>query len=772
MDAEKIIDLLKIQLNASEQIVEYRILEVRKARYGDIYLKPQVWDCLHRISINRLYSHQANAIEKILTGFNTLIATSTASGKTLTYTIPTLNALIEDENATFLYLFPTKALAQDQLRGVNELAIGDMGLMRALHAFTYDGDTPPHQRRSVREIGNLIITNPDMLHSGILPHHTRWARFFSNLRYIIIDEVHVYRGVFGSNVANVIKRLMRICKHYGSRPRFILSSATIGNPQDLAIRLIDDEVVAVGDDGSPSGEKHVIIWQPKYIDRRRNLRRSANIEARDIFSILIRQGVQTIVFAQARVVAELVYRYTYEALKESEPKIAERISPYRGGYLPEERREIERRLFEGELLGVVSTNALELGIDIGSLDCSIIIGYPGTIASLWQQAGRAGRGEEPSLIIYIPYDNPLDQFLATNSHYLFDSPFESAIIDPTNPHIILGHIRCSAYELPLKKEDIELFKGDVSPVINLLVNEGELISTGDAFHLSVEGYPSSGVSLRSASDNTYNIINVKDDSVIGTVDEESALELVYPQAIYLHSGETYFVRELDLEQKIAFVEKKNVDYYTQADVETTIRLLKTKESESKKRYEIGFGDVMTTTQTIGFKKIRFTTIESIGWAGLDLPKRSMETEALFFIVNPDFQRKIAKEKHRIYEGLLGFKNAVLSVAPLFAMCDSGDIGGVIESNNFGAPTMFIFDIFPGGLGFSERIYINFKQITDAVLELVSGCACEDGCPRCVGVGTRFYSRHYDPDLSSSPIIPSKTETINLIRSTIEESSSE
>jgi len=764
MDVERIIELLKNELNASEQIVEYRILQAKKARYGDIYLKPQIWNCLTRIGINRLYSHQANAIEKIQSGFNTLIATSTASGKTLTYTIPTLNTLLEDENATFLYIFPTKALAQDQLRGVNELVIGDMNLTRHLHAYTYDGDTPQHQRRTVRELGNLIITNPDMLHTGILPHHTRWARFFSKLRYIVIDEVHVYRGVFGSNVANVIKRLSRICRHYGSNPTFILSSATIGNPQDLAVRLIDDEVVAIGDDGSPSGEKHVLIWQSKFIDRRRNLRRSANIEARDIFSILTREGIQTIVFAQARVVAELVYRYTYEALKESYPKIAEKISPYRGGYLPEERREIERRLFEGELLGVVSTNALELGIDIGSLDASIIIGYPGTIASLWQQAGRAGRGDEPSLIIYIPYDNPLDQFLATNPHYLFDSPFESAVIDPTNPHILLGHIRCSAYELPLKKEDIELFKGDVPFVINLLLDEGELISTGDAFHLSVEGYPSEGVSLRSASDNTYNIINVKDDSIIGTVDEESALELVYLQAIYLHSGETYFVRELDLEQKIAFVEKRNVDYYTQADVETTIRLLKTKENVSKKGYEIGFGDVMTTTQTIGFKKIRFTTIESIGWAGLDLPKRSMETEALFLIIGPDLQNKIGAGRQKIYEGLMGFKNAVLSVAPLFAMCDVRDIGGVVESNNFGAPTMFVFDIFPGGLGFSKRIYTNFYEIIDAVYNLILKCQCEDGCPRCVGVGTKFYARHYDPDLSSTPIIPSKTETIRLIRS--------
>ncbi|MGQ9705862.1 MAG: DEAD/DEAH box helicase [bacterium] len=767
MDVEKIIELLKMELNASEQIVEYRILRARGAKYGDIYLKPEIVNCLSRIGINRLYSHQANAIEKILYGSNTLIATSTASGKTLVYTIPTLNSLAEDETYTFLYLFPTKALAQDQLRGVNELVIGDMNLTRRLHAHTYDGDTPPQQRRTVRELANLVITNPDMLHSGILPHHTRWARFFSKLKYIVIDEVHVYRGVFGSNVANVIKRLKRICKHYGSNPTFILSSATIGNPQDLAVRLIDDEVVAIGDDGSPSGERHVLVWQPKFIDRRRNLRRSANIESSDIFGILVREGVQTIVFAQARVVAELIYRYTYEALKQSQPKVADKISPYRGGYLPEERREIENRLFSGELMGVVSTNALELGIDIGSLDSSIIVGYPGTIASLWQQAGRAGRGEEPSLIIYIPYDNPLDQFLASNSHYLFDSPFESAVIDPTNPHILLGHIRCSAYELPLKTEDIGLFKNDISPLINLLIDEGELISTGDKLHLSVEGYPSSGVSLRSASDNTYNIIDVSDDSVIGTVDEESALELVYPQAVYLHSGETYFVRELDLNQKIAYVEKRSVNYYTQADVETTIRLLKTVESIEKKKHTIGFGDVMTTTQTVGFKKIRFETIESIGWAGLDLPKKSMDTQALFFIINPVLQEKLSVERHKIYEGLMGLKNAVLSVAPLFAICDVRDIGGVVESNNFGAPTMFIFDIFPGGLGFSERIFLSFKQIIDAVLELVLNCSCEDGCPRCVGVGTRFYSRHYDPDLSSSPIIPSKTEAINLIRSIAE-----
>ncbi|RLC44234.1 MAG: ATP-dependent helicase [Candidatus Coatesbacteria bacterium] len=760
MDVERIINILKTQLEDEEQIVDYRVIPPRSARYSDIKLKPQICSCLERVGIQRFYFHQAKAIESILSGLNTLIATPTASGKTITYTIPTLNALLEDRRSTFLYLFPTKALAQDQLRSINELVLGDMELTQILRAFTYDGDTPQDQRKSIREMGNVIISNPDMLHSGILPHHTRWARVFTNLKYIVIDEVHVYRGVFGSNVTNVIKRLKRICSHYGSEPVFILSSATIGNPQDLAVRLIDDEVVAIGDDGSPSGERHILFWQPRMIDRRRNLRRSANIEARDILYHLIREGVQTIVFAQARVVAELVYRYTHQKLVEKgDVELARRISPYRGGYLPEERREIEKQLFEGEILGVISTNALELGIDIGSLDCSIIVGYPGSIASLWQQAGRAGRGSESALTIYIPYNNPLDQFLASNPHYVYDSPFESAIIDPTNPNILLAHLRCAAYELPIRDDDIELFNGVSSTIVNMLVNKGEMVDTGDAIHFSVEGYPSSGVSLRTASGNTFNIVDVEGNRVIGTVDEESALEVVYPEAIYLHSGDTYFVRELDLRQKVAFVENRNVEYYTQADVETTIKLIETKYREDRGLYELGFGDVKTTTQTVGFKKIRFSNLESIGWGGLDLPKRSMDTEAVFFIASKELINKMRNEGYNIYEALVGFKNSLLSVSCLFVMCDSGDISGVVESNNFGSPTIFIFDRFMGGLGFSEKIYKSFMDVLIAVNDLIGKCECDEGCPKCVGVSSRTYSRHYDPDLSNTPLIPSKHATL-------------
>jgi DEAD/DEAH box helicase domain-containing protein len=703
-----------------------------------------------------------DALNSIFSGNHTLIVSSTASGKTLCYTIPTIMALLEDRELNSLYLFPTKALAQDQLKGINELVSPDNKLKVLLRADTYDGDTPPHRRKNIRSTANVVITNPDMLHMGILPHHSMWASYFQNLKYVVIDEIHTYRGVFGSNVANLLKRLKRIANHYGSKPQFICASATIGNPKLHIQTLLDEDVDVIEDDGSPKGKRYVLLWQPPYIDKARNIKRSANVEAQRILTFFTREGVQTITFCRARVVAELIYRYAKEQLEATSKRLADSIKAYRGGYLPEERREIEQALFSGELLGVTSTNALELGIDVGSLDVSIIVGYPGTIASLWQQAGRAGRGINPSIVIFIPYEDPIDQFLIENPRYLFDVPFENAIIDPLNPYITLGHIKCASFELPLTIEELKVFGDYADKIVEIPAEEGKMKNLDDKWFWSSEEYPAADVNLRTGSQNTFNIIDTNSRDVIGTVDEESAYELVYPEAIYLHAGDTYFVRELDIEQKIAYVEKQDVDYYTQPQVETSIRLNETLEEKTFPGI-LGYGEVTASWSTVGFKKIRFYSMESIGWANLDLPIQKVETAGLYLSPGENILARVKEKNTNIYESLLGVKNALLSIIPLHSMCDPMDIGGVLDSSNLGVPAIFIYDKFPGGLGFSEKAFEDIQEVITATLDMVRSCPCEEGCPSCVGVITRGYGRHVDPDLSGGPLIPDKVGAILLLK---------
>ncbi len=787
MDAARFIERLKLAPEYRGQIVHVENIPARQARYGDVVppLHPRVAAILAKVGIERLYTHQAQAIQAIREGRDVAIVTSTASGKTLCYNAPVLERLAVDPGAKALYLFPTKALAQDQLRGL--LRYREIDPDMPIVAGTYDGDTPPNARRKLRDEGNIILTNPDMLHQGILPRHPSWGPFFANLAFVVIDEMHTYRGVFGSNVACVIRRLERICEHYGSSPQFICCSATIANPKELAEKLIDRRVTLVDDDGAPRGPKKFVFWNPPFVDAARVERGSSSVEAERLLVELVRDRVQTITFVKARVVAELIYRFAQERLQQISPSLARAIKPYRGGYLPEERREIERRLFSGELLGVTSTNALELGIDIGSLDAAILTGYPGTIASTWQQAGRAGRGQEEALVVLVGQSTPIDQYLMSHPEYFFGRATEGAVIDPHNPYILARHLRCAAFELPLGAKDIARFGEYMPAILEILEEQREVVRRGNRWYWSHPSYPSEAVKLRNASDNTYTIVDttqdpaqtaagrdrrppsVKDTAanrVIGTMDELSAFEQIHPEAIYLHDGETYFVSQLDVDKKVAFVEKADVDYFTQSISESTVKIENEQESAKFHKATASFGDVTVTSLVYMFKKIKFHGRESIGFGKVSLPPQVMGTVA-FWLVPPISTLNLVRRWGRDpSEGLYGIGNVITEVVPLYAMCDPRDVGAVVDSLNTGSPTLFVYDRYPGGVGFAERAYRSLEDVLRACLELVKGCRCEDGCPSCVGAPVPPFAQN-DPDLSPRGRIPDKEAALIILHDLLE-----
>ena len=754
------------------ELVHAESLPARPARYAEIAepLPRALRHVLDAQGIGRLYSHQAQAIGLARAGKHVVVATGTASGKSLAYNIPVLERLLLEPQATALYLFPTKALAQDQLRGLHRLAEASPDLARVLATGTYDGDTPGSARRKLRETGNAILTNPDMLHQGILPYHARWGRFFSNLRYVVVDEVHTYRGIFGSHVANVLRRLRRIARHYGAEPQFLCSSATLRNPQELAELLVGDDVHVIDQDGSPRGPKLFVFWNPRTYEKARDdgsdslARRSASVDAERIMVALLKRGVQTIVFTKARVVAELIYRYARERLEREKGGLADLLSPYRGGYLPEERRAIERRLFEGELRGVISTNALELGIDVGTLDASILVGFPNTIASTWQQAGRSGRKLEPSLAVVVAYEDPVDQYLMRHPKYFFGQSVESAVLDPENPYVLASQLSCAAYELPLSEEDEAIFGSRASAIASILEEEGSFKSLDGLRYWSSSEYPAGSVSLRTISDDTFTILDqTRENAVLGTVDSISAPELVYPEAIYLHEGDTYFVRELDLRQKIAYVEPREVDYYTQPVLDTHLKLTETRESKKLGDETVGLGPAAVSWATVAMKKIRFRSLDAIGYHPLDLPRQKLDTVALWIqpSVGTRNQVKIAGLNPR--EGMSGLRNLLITILPLHVMCDRPDVGGILDSANLGEPAIFMYDRYPGGLGYAERGYAIVGELLSASLRLIEDCPCELGCPSCVGLPIMRPAQQQDPDLYGGWPMPSKAATEALLR---------
>ncbi len=774
MDVAAFIERLEKQRFFEGQMVHVEHLPERPPVNQDVQggVHEAILKILSDLGIDHLYAHQATAIECIRQDKNIVIVTGTASGKTLCYTIPVMEALLEDSKATMLFIYPTKALAQDQLRGLNAFQKDDLG-MRFM-AGTYDGDTPQNLRRKIRDGGNIILTNPDMLHQGILPQHARWNRFFTHLKYIVIDEIHAYRGVFGSHLSNVMRRLARICAHYGSTPQFICSSATIANPGTHAERVCGVPMELVNNDGSPRGPKHFVMWNPPPLkgaasgDSRNwrvgGDRRSPIGEAVNLMTALVKEGIQTIAFVRTRLAAELIFKDCRDRLRPVSRKLANAVHAYRGGYLPEERREIERKLANREILAVSSTNALELGIDIGSLEACILVGYPGTIASLWQQAGRAGRGDEPSIVFLLAQNAPMDQFLMAHTEYLFAQNPENAVVDPDNPHIVVGHLKCAANELPLNDANTEIFGEYASDILELLEEDQCVRHIDESWYWSSSEYPSANVNLRNIAGPVYTIQDESEgERVIGTIDEISAMSQLHDHAVYIHGADTYFVNRLDLEQKIAFVERRDLDYYTQAVQTSEIRIDEKETEIDWNEGLLGYGDVTVTTSIPMFKKIRFHSRDSLGFEKLELPPQLLETAGFWFAPPETLVEQMLENKLLVGEALIGIANVLVEVAPLFVMCDTQDIGTVVDAKNLNRDALFLHDRYPGGMGYASRCLDQFDAIMQTIADVVRACACEDGCPSCVGSAVPP-SAMTDLDSAVRGRIPNKGAAIFLLDS--------
>jgi len=732
LNLEQVIDLVKQDQALHSNIVHWKTFQPRQAQYGDFpsEIEPRLKQALVSRGIDKLYSHQAEATRRVIAGENVVVVTPTASGKTICYNLPVINTIMKDPEARALYLFPTKALSQDQLSELYEL-IQDLEV--DIKTFTFDGDTPNTARRAIRSAGHIVISNPDMLHAGILPHHTKWIKLFENLKYVVIDEIHQYRGVFGSHLANVIKRLRRICEFYGSKPQFICCSATISNPDTLASRVVGESVQLVDNNGAPAGTKHFLIYNPPVVNQQLGIRRSATNEAARIAAMFLQHKIQTIVFAHYRLYVEVLLTYLQRELGGDFGKGIE-IAGYRGGYLPNERRRIERGLREGSITGVVSTNALELGIDVGGLDVSIIVGYPGTIASLHQQAGRAGRRATTSLTILIANSNPINQYLCSEPKYVFDSTPESGIIDPDNLIIRTNHLKCAAFELPFDRKEIEAEDG-TTQILDYLSESDLIRKTGDRYHYSSEIYPAQQVSLRSASPENFVILNEsKQSAVIGEVDYFSAPIFLHPEAIYLHGADQYQVTHLDWEGRKAYVKEVQVDYFTDAETKSDLKVLAVDQETAYGDAMMCCGEVKVSMVTVLYKKIKFKTHENVGFGDLDLPELEMHTNAFWYSFPEDIADHIDMSGASLGSALRGLSNILGKIAPLWVMCDSRDLRSIsqVRAPFTERPTVYVYENIPGGVGLSQKLFAEHERWLDACIEHVSSCPCERGCPTCVG----------------------------------------
>jgi DEAD/DEAH box helicase domain-containing protein len=689
---------------------------------------------LEKRGISRLYAHQADAFDEIERGRNVVIPTPTASGKTLCYNLPVLNRLLAEEGARAMYLFPTKALAEDQLHEFQS-AVEEMG--SEIRAFTYDGDTPQDARKAIRQRANVVLTNPDMLHTGILPHHTRWARYFESLRYIVIDELHYYRGVYGSHLANLLRRLKRICEFYGSKPQFICCSATIANPRELAEALTGEAFTLVERNGAPRGEKFFIFYNPPVVNRQLGIRRSYINESRRVALEFIERNLQTLVFANNRLATEVLVTYLKDACDRG-PAGGKTVRGYRGGYLPRERREIERRLREGEIRAVVATNALELGIDIGSLDAVVMAGYPGTIASSWQRAGRAGRRQGTSAAVLVASSAPLDQYIVEHPDYFFGRSPEHAYINPENLEILLAHIKCAAFELPIR--DTEKFgRHDIAEVCRFLEEAGFLHHSAGAWHWTSDTYPADATSLRSvASDNFVVVDTTGEPNVIAEVGFPAALTTLHEKAIYLHEARQYQVERFDYAERKAYVKRVESDYYTDAIDYTQVKVLEEFEGEALAGTRRAHGDVRVNRQIVGFKKIKFYTCENVGAGKLSMPEQEMHTTAFWLHFPAEFLARFSAYTPAAKQsGIAGLGNALRTVAALLLMCDPRDLGVALSEDISGGletfePNLYLYDMYPGGVGQSAPLYRLAPQLLKQTAELLAACGCEAGCPSCVG----------------------------------------
>jgi DEAD/DEAH box helicase domain-containing protein len=780
---------------------------------------------LRRRGIERIYTHQAEAFSHAAAGRNVVVVTPTASGKTLCYNLPVLHALLHDPAARALYLFPTKALSQDQQSELNEFIMGrpqtpsagaggspgaagldfDGGggrpqireadllrefaeqtpsgggvagvspaeggsggrktgargetspqktnMLAGLRVATYDGDTPGSVRAAARDKGRIIISNPDMLHTGILPNHTKWISFFSRLRFVVIDEMHAYRGVFGSHVANVVRRLKRIARFYGASPIFILSSATIGNPQELAWRLIGEQAELVDNNGAPQGERRIVLYNPPLVDEMQGIRESSLNESRRWMFALLTAGVKTILFAHSRIKTEVAASYVNEDIKNiNTDNGGIRVEAYRGGLLPNERRQIEKGLRDGSIQGVVSTNALELGIDIGGLDASIVAGFPGSFNSFWQQSGRAGRRGGMSLSVFVASSATLDQFLIHSPGWFFKKPAEEALLDANNPYILTDHVKCAAFELPFREESLaenEAFGARAADVLAFLEEDGVVRRSAGAWHWADRSYPAEGVSLRSAATDNVVIIDTTRgrNAVIGEMDRPSAKEMLFKNAVYIHRGEQFIVQELDIENRKALVLAADVNYFTDGLVKTDIQVLSEdvreecggKGTEDARAYAFSLGDALVRSQVTKYKKLRFHTHENLGFGPIDLPEEEMQTRALALLF-PEETRggQVLKTYDELGKAaaLRGLGTMVRQVSCIFLLCDRTDLGIAERARDphFGCPVLYIYDRYPGGTGLAEALSTRTDPLFLALEGAIDTCPCKNGCPSCVGPG--------------------------------------
>ncbi|MDQ2951466.1 MAG: DEAD/DEAH box helicase [Chloroflexota bacterium] len=753
---EQILDGLAADREFQELVTRWERIPARPARYAAFpdWLDGRISAALKRRGISELYSHQAAALESTRAGRHTVIVTPTASGKTLCYNLPVLNAIAKDPTARALYIFPTKALAQDQLAEL-ERQSGDMDI--ELKTYTYDGDTPPAVRAAIRSAGHVVITNPDMLHTGILPHHTKWVKLFENLQYVVLDELHTYRGVFGSHVANVLRRLRRICEFYGSHPVFICTSATIANPEELAREHVEDDVIVIDESGAPRGEKVLVFVNPPVVNRNLGIRQSALLTGRDIAATLLASGVQTISFAKSRVQTELLL--TYLRARFPQPQWpADLVRGYRGGYLPSERRAIEHGLRDGSIRGVVSTNALELGIDIGALQAAVLVGYPGTVASTWQQMGRAGRREDLSAAFLVATSSPTDQYVVQHPEYVLDRSPEAGLVNPDNLHVLVQHLKCAAFEIPFEQR--ERFGTEDTPgVLAYLAEQGILHESQGKYHWSDQAFPAEAMSLRTATNDNVVIVDTTGPTlrapgsehhdgkakIIGEVDRFAAQVLLHEQAIYLHQGKQFQVERLDWENAKAYVREVKVDYYTDAGLAVRIRVIDEFDQRSGQRggvsasgdrergsFDLAHGEVLVSTLATVYKKLTMYTHENVGWGKIFLPEQELQTTS-FWCALPE--RAVAGwPKERVEVALAGLGNLLHGLAPLFLMCDPHDLGLAVEvrSPHTERPTIYLFDMTPGGIGFSERLFKSTGPLFDRAREHLASCGCGTGCPSCVG----------------------------------------
>ena len=743
LDPQRFLSRLRRLPDYKDQIAHVEEIPAREAAYAelDVPLPPRLAGALAGQGMARFYGHQAEAIDSARLGHHLIVTTATASGKSLCYNAPVLETLLLDPSARALYLFPTKALAQDQ-RGKLEA----LDLFPDVITATYDGDTPREERTHIKRGARLVITNPDMLHVGILPYHTGWGTFLRNLRYVVVDEAHIYRGVFGAHVANILRRLRRVASFYNARPQFIACSATIANPGELFTRLTGLRASEISRDGAPTGKKHFVFWNPPVHDPATGARRSSNAEATTLFTTLVGDGVRTIAFTRARKSAELLLTYARAAFERTtRPELAQRILSYRAGYTPAQRRDIERRLFNGDLTGVTATNALELGVDIGGVDACVLTGYPGTVASTWQQAGRAGRRQGESLALLVAADNPLDQFLMRRPDYFFGKSHEHATLDPTNRHILGGHLLCAAYERPLTEGDFALFGGEkAAHITRRLCENGDLAARGDRFHYAGGDYPAGLMNIRSASNTQYTIVDdSRGGAVLGTVEEARAYETLHPGAVYLHLGESYVVETLDTRNFRAHVRPAAASYYTEPKTESFIEIKQTLASKEFGPAQPGskrpagavayFGEVVVTARVVGYRQKQLFSDEVLGVYDLDLPEQRFETESVWYPLPLSLIGDLERVKLDLAGGVHAVEHTSIGLLPLFALCDRNDIGGVSTPwhPQVGAPTIFVHDAHPGGVGIAET---GFRLIDDwlrATLTLLHECPCQTGCPSCI-----------------------------------------